>query len=613
MRRSEQFDGLASSARGPVATTTDGAGLSATAEQDEIIELPVEERACVLAGPGTGKTWTLLQRAAKLTGHEGLPAADILVLSFTRAVVAELRKRDRSVEDPSWIRPETFDSFATRLLRERSSDERWRDSGFDARIVAASDLLESGEAHASIEYVGHILLDEVQDLVGVRARFVAALLRAHKGGFTAFGDPAQAIYDHEQGPGEEGSLLNLLGEEVANGVFTLRSNHRASGRLATLAEELRSELLGGVPDAGADAVRDAFQELQSLGAADRLGPQLVGLTGSTAVLCRDNATALQLSGALHRDGVVHGVRRSTLDRPAPGWVAALFSGRSSVTREVLSSRHAELEACGFPGLPDPDLAWQVLARLDPAARGGSVRASEVRPRISIGFGPWDLYEEPEMNLVVSSIHRAKGLEFDRCVILDWTPRADNDRGLEARVLFVALTRARRECWHAQDTFPHRWHRSGHAAGRLVKRGPKNWQTFGMEIRGGDCDRYAPAGELGISRPAAEIQDLLTSSVRPGEDVELHYLMEHDFGQGLRPLYEVVHAVHGAIGVTGAELGDALRSRLGRSSPARITDIRIGNLETVAGSADVGDSAGLGRTGLWLRPRLLGLGEFTWSA
>jgi len=596
-----------------VAITTGGAGLSATAEQAEIIELPLEERGCVLAGPGAGKTWTLLQRAAKLTGHDGLPAADILVLSFTRAVVAELRNRDRSVVDPSWIRPETFDSFATRLLRERSRDERWLEAGFDGRILAASELLEAGEAHATIEQVGHILLDEVQDLVGVRARLVAALLRAHKGGFTAFGDPAQAIYDHERGREDDRSLLDLLREELANDVFTLHNNHRASGRLASLAEELRNDLLAGAPDVGADAVLHGFQGLETLGAADRLGPQLVGLAGSTAVLCRDNATALQLSGVFHRDGVPHDVRRSTLDRPAPGWVAALFSGRSSVTRDALSSRHSELEACGFPALPDPDLAWQVLARLDPAARGGSVRESEVRRRISIGFGPWELYEEPEMNLVVSSIHRAKGLEFDRCVILDWTPRADNDRSLEARVLFVALTRARRECWHAQDTFAHRWHRSGDAAGRFVKRGPKNWQTFGVEIRGGDCDRYAPAGELGVSRPAAEIQELLTSTVRPGEDVELHYLMEHDFGRGLRPLYEVVHAVHGPIGVTGGELGDALRSRLGQSSPARITDIRIGNLETVAGSADVGESAGLGRTGLWLRPRLLGLGEFTWSA
>jgi hypothetical protein len=78
-----------------------------------------------------------------------------------------------------------------------------------------------------------------------------------------------------------------------------------------------------------------------------------------------------------------------------------------------------------------------------------------------------------------------------------------------------------------------------------------------------------------------------------------------------PCFEVRHAA-GAIGITGEAFGRALRSRL-RSDrrPARILDVRVDGLETVKGSADVGDAAGLGRSGLWLRPRLVGLGDFEW--
>jgi hypothetical protein len=60
------------------------------------------------------------------------------------------------------------------------------------------------------------------------------------------------------------------------------------------------------------------------------------------------------------------------------------------------------------------------------------------------------------------------------------------------------------------------------------------------------------------------------------------------------------------------LGDALRGRL-RDAPARIRDIYIDDLETVAGAKSTSDAAGIGRSGMWLRPRLIGLGEFDWKA
>ena len=52
------------------------------------------------------------------------------------------------------------------------------------------------------DYLGamrHILIDEVQDLVGYRAEFVLALLEATDCGFTLFGDPAQSIYGFQLG------------------------------------------------------------------------------------------------------------------------------------------------------------------------------------------------------------------------------------------------------------------------------------------------------------------------------------------------------------------------------------------------------------------------------
>lgn len=586
--------------------------LEPTEDQRAVIERAPDMRVFVVAGPGAGKTWTLLQRAGKLTAEDGLEAADLLVLSFTRAVVAELRKRDRTLADRSHIRPETFDSFATRLLAEHAEDDAWRSTGFDGRIAAATRLLESGAADATIERVQHLLLDEVQDLVGVRSGFVSALLRTHRGGFTAFGDPAQAIYDHERGRDDEG-FLEAIQKQFADETLEIRGNKRASGQLAALATELRSVILERNGDGAADAVHRAFDELVTLGESSALGPQLLRARRAAAVLCRDNATALSLSEAFHRDGVAHHLRRGTTDRPVAPWVAAVFAGRTSLARTALENRHAELSAAGFPGLPEADVAWSVLSRLDRSARGGAVREREVRSRIAVGAVPWELYEEPPAELVISSIHRAKGLEFDECIIVEWSPREEQNDALEARVLFVALTRARDECWHAEENRRRRWFRNPEAHDRFIKHGGERWQTFGLEIRGDDVHAYDPGGELAIDRSATEIQDLLTERVRPGDDIELRYLCEHDYGRGKRPMYAVMHAEHGAIGVSGAQLGDALRGRLrDRGRPARICSLRVDDLETVAGSPDIGEAAGLGRTGLWLRPRLMGLGDFQWK-
>jgi hypothetical protein len=44
----------------------------------------------------------------------------------------------------------------------------------------------------------------------------------------------------------------------------------------------------------------------------------------------------------------------------------------------------------------------------------------------------------------------------------------------------------------------------------------------------------------------------------------------------------------------------------------MTEVRVEDLETFKGPIDSGDVAGLERSGLWLRPRLVGLAEFDWK-
>jgi hypothetical protein len=253
-----------------------------------------------------------------------------------------------------------------------------------------------------------------------------------------------------------------------------------------------------------------------------------------------------------------------------------------------------------------------LQRLDSQARGQAVRASEIAEKIALGRVPPELTDEPTHRLVLSTVHRAKGLEFDTCVVVDWRREPGEHQVQEERVLFVAMSRARRALLHAgQRPRNERWFRAHGSGDRLVKHGQKDWQTFGIELRGGDVHAPDPGGAFGIHEDALEIQQRLTRRVRPGDPVRLAFVGEHDFGEAPLPVYSVIHA-DGPIGATGEELGRVLASRLGGKAPQAMLGARIDDLETVKGLSSNGDAAGLGSSGLWLRPRLVGLADFDWK-
>ena len=82
----------------------------------------------VLAGPGTGKTTTIVEAiAARLTDpHDALPADAVLALTFGRRAALDLRDRIGSRIGGGvlpWV--STFHSFAYALLRQTASADEY--------------------------------------------------------------------------------------------------------------------------------------------------------------------------------------------------------------------------------------------------------------------------------------------------------------------------------------------------------------------------------------------------------------------------------------------------------------------------------------------------------
>jgi superfamily I DNA/RNA helicase/RecB family exonuclease len=94
-------------------------------QQRRVVE-HVEGPLLVLAGPGTGKTTTIVEAIASRLGPGGLPAESVLALTFGRKAARELRDRV-TARLGGGLAPTvaTFHSFAYALLRQTATPEEY--------------------------------------------------------------------------------------------------------------------------------------------------------------------------------------------------------------------------------------------------------------------------------------------------------------------------------------------------------------------------------------------------------------------------------------------------------------------------------------------------------
>lgn len=592
-----------------------------TAEQLEIVTLPPAARVVVKAAAGTGKTHTLAGRLTWLVENQGLSAGDqVLVLSFSRAAVAELRRRIGGIDgDARYTGAATFDSFATRIISAAghdSSDIAAMD--YASRIRAAVGLL-SGE-HVlpdELQLVQHVLVDEIQDLVGARADLVMALLERVGTGFTLFGDPAQAIYDHQEDRlPRKPDLYSRVQHRYPGDVMSLGLTHDYrsitphANRVADVGACLR------LPDADQETttyqLRSILLSLPTvkIAAARRMLTRREDEVN--AFLTRTNGEALLLSRALFDASVPHRYQRRGGEKAAPDWIAKVVAGLmdTQLTWAVFDERLAAIASLLPPG--DPNVLYGYLKALSPG-RGRAIDLRRVGDRVREQNLPEDMNAVASASVVVSTIHRAKGLEFDRVLLTEPEHNQIVDVAEENRLMYVALSRARREIFHTSrpdtgglrvDQGTKRWVRRG--LGRL------QWQVREIEVTGQDVDAVEPAGTWLLGERPREIQEYLSSAVRPGDPVEFQLVKGRRDGESTAR-YDIHHASH-VIGRTSEGFGQVLgRLAGGRRQtrwPERIEGLHVELVDTVAGDASVGRSHGLGSSGMWLRARVFGLGSLS---
>ncbi|WP_079406466.1 UvrD-helicase domain-containing protein [Streptomyces sp. 3211] len=618
-----------------------------SAEQQAVVDQPWDARVLVTAGAGAGKTHTLVRRLEALVEREELEAGEILVLSFSRAAVRELTERiERHASAAQRVRAQTFDAWASSLLVRAYPDTDWRAYTFDERIEAATTAIDRGAVEVGEQGVpAHVVIDEVQDLVGVRREMVESLLDRFQenSGFTVVGDSAQAVYgfqvsDPEQRAEETDRFLDWIratfGEDLVE--LHLGDNFRARTEAARVALPygIRLQRVPRDPvEAAVEAerihgdLRSLLLEEPNFGSLEDeyVRSALRGFPGTTALLCRDNGQALTLSGMLADADVPHTLQRSARERSAPAWITGLLmtTGSSMLAHD----RFLELSA-GLSGLADstPEALWRSIRKVARGARG-TVDVAALHRAVAEGRLPDELTAASPSPLVVSTVHRAKGLEFDRVLLVE--PRVlkeprrvdkkryDYDPAAEARLLYVAMTRARDDLYVLDA--PNSWLvRKDKRLDRWYIGGRSAWARNGIELLSQDVCHEQPPGAADIASAPVELLDHLNDVVEPGMPAELELLHGIPIAADQSPPYAVV--VGGRpLALVSERFRTDLHRMLRRTAhgdierwPFRVSGLRVDGVESVAGSLAVTEQAGLGSHGVWLAPRLCGLGRFHWS-
>jgi len=610
--------------------------------QMEVIRAPYESRIFVNAGPGTGKTYTLIERIKYLTrGENAIDTEEMIVLGFSRSAIAEINRRlkeqDKTQQETgrlNMLEIRTFDSFATELLIRINPGTDLSGKGYDERIEMAIDAIAGNPD--IFKFTKHLIVDEIQDLVGVRARFVQTILEHANCGFTLLGDLCQSIYDYQV----KNENHDITSEEFHQWLqdkyrdslmrFEFRKNHRQEKKLFRITETVRESILNGDKKEQETVIIDTLRSFRLLGEVHTLRNSIKdGRMESTCFLCRTNGQALKVSKYLRDQGIEHRLQRSATFKLLDRWIGEVLGEYRE--RSVKFEKFKEIMETRYPlNSNEIKTRWELLKQVE-GGRSSGIRIEDLA--VNLGHRK-NLYEclctGHRENIVVSTIHRAKGREYDTVIVLDDSVLAYKERnGVtdEVKIYYVAITRPRQNVFRTSfrkviymkkvGDGDQRWVETGLKWKRNRKKPVVKYVEVGKE-KDVDPVSFVEDDILEENRKPFENQKYIRTRVNRGDLVVLRMLND-----GNNILYGIYHNRR-RIGKMSLEFTYALFSVFRDVYGTRTMDrkyfpreIREVFVEEICTYTKVHDNLIIPEiyrnNGLWTGIAVAGLGKLEWNA
>lgn len=489
-----------------------------TPEQNEVVTAPSDRLFLVDSGPGTGKTAVACARVAHLLG-EGIPASQVLMVSFTRAAVHEIKQRigQHAGPEKTWtLRIATLDQTAFSLGIGVGQEFETLMQGFEENIDNAIRLL-SQDAPAVKRFLGglrHVLVDEAQDITGPRIDLITSIFDSLPSGcgITVFADPAQSIYGFTSDDGDDDTpaptfLTEFPFDKRGFKRVVLGKNHRASTtELADAFERTRALVLreeGGAYSAKPNA-EEVLDEVRRTSVHVESEIAQIQFWDGDFVLYRKRVSALNTSQFFPKP---HKLRLPGYPSALRPWLAIALSAHTD--RSISEAVFAELWDKKAAGRFDADYnagkAWQLM-RLHAPSRVHDVDLRKLRALLSLPRPPVE-FCLPDYGLrgpVFSTIHASKGREAQRVFMMlprtleAEASRSEQARAEEARVYYVGFTRSKRDVFHGTAQTMRGVNPLAQSSQRVVKLGSSIVRSTQMQF-GLDGDIRAFAG---VSREVA---------------------------------------------------------------------------------------------------------------
>ena len=417
--------------------------------QRRIIDDKNSQYIVVAAGPGSGKTKVLVHKLASLLLMEDVKHEQLLMVTFSRAAATEFKKRliELIGNAAHFIDIKTFHSYCFDLLGKVGTLDK-----ADAIIKSTVEKIKNNEVEVSRITKTVLVIDEAQDMDEDEFELIKVLMDKNDAmRVISVGDDDQNIYEWRGADSKY--LLNFITEKKA-AKYELITNYRSKSNLVSFTNQFVKTIETRLKEIPIEAKQSDNGKIRIVHYTNgNLITPLVdeiistGLSGTTCVLTHKNEEAFQIAGLLTKKGL-----QAKLIQSNDGF--SLYN--LAEIRFFLNELKLDDNVFTISDDVWGNAKRKVIERYKHSSKFEifnnlikDFEATNTKRKYKSDFEVFireskleDFINETGETIFVSTIHKAKGKEFDNVFLMleNFDAREDKMK----RQLYVAMTRAKQK-------------------------------------------------------------------------------------------------------------------------------------------------------------------------